>query len=514
MSKVAFDANALNRRYAFLDECPEALFPLVVTLPVGTIDERVIGVRSWHDALLAGHLPLQTCWPPAEIANPIRETIKSLGVLRFTKDQPALVEALMKDILSAFARHQDQFRAEVEGRVRELEALERQRLEAEESRRAKRKRQPPRAVSLDPESLILLQSQAEKDIAALIPSKDVALFDAWHERVVAWTSIADVFDDLGQMLGRGWDLAQEVLQHSGWLDVLRLRDLLEQLPQLRELIQTLGRFHFPEDGEPITETVFTPMCRLEEEFRQTRTPHIPAEMRGIQRSGEIARMLPTEASMLGHPQLRLLWHARRAERALMTYRVEGIEIERILVEREGMEEKHQKRPRPQRGPIISVIDTSGSMAGTRERVAKALILETLRTAHAEKRRCFVFSFSGTGNVVEHELALSPEGITKLLNFLCSSFGGGTDVGGVIEKVVPRLKQADWEKADVLVVSDGEWCAPPHVISSAREMRSQGVRFHGVLVGGNDKSAFDALCDPVHGFSEWASLDGDRGMAKR
>ena len=48
--------------------------------------------------------------------------------------------------------------------------------------------------------------------------------------------------------------------------------------------------------------------------------------------------------MLGHPRLRMLWHARRSERALLTYRVEGIEIERTTVERESREEIDGNRP--------------------------------------------------------------------------------------------------------------------------------------------------------------------------
>jgi len=38
----------------------------------------------------------------------------------------------------------------------------------------------------------------------------------------------------------------------------------------------------------------------------------------------ISRMLPSELVFLGHPQLKMLWHARRAEKALLTYRVEGV----------------------------------------------------------------------------------------------------------------------------------------------------------------------------------------------
>lgn len=87
-------------------------------------------------------------------------------------------------------------------------------------------------------------------------------------------ALPTVFDNLGQMLGRGWDLARGVLKQSGWLDVLRLRELLEKLPQLREIVQALGRLHLAEDGESIAEQVFVPMRRLEGEIRQVRTPHI------------------------------------------------------------------------------------------------------------------------------------------------------------------------------------------------------------------------------------------------
>lgn len=507
MRDTVFHAASLSQRYDFLDACPEHLFPLVVTLPLGTLAERVSGVNSWQESLLAGHLPPPTCWPSAEIGNPVRSALESLGILRFTKGQPELVDALMHDILVAFAEHQESFQSAVMTRLQELEMLERLRLEAEEQARAKRKKRQLRPVTLDQASLQRLRMRAEVEQAKLMAGIDTGLFDLWNERVRAWASIADVFDDLGKMLGRGWDLARGVLKQSGWLDVLRLRELLEKLPQLREIVQTLGRLHLAKDGESIAEQVFVPMRRLEEEIRQVRTPHIPAEVRGIERSGEIARMLPAEASMLGHPQLRLLWHARRAERALMTYRVEGIEIERTLVERDILQETEQKRSRPQRGPIISVIDTSGSMHGVPEKVAKALVLETLRTAHAEKRRCLVLTFSGTGDLTEHELELSPDGIGNLLNFLGFSFGGGTDVGGVMERVVSRLRQEEWQKADILLVSDGEWSAPDNVICSVKKARGDGVRFHGILIGNHGRKGFDDLCEPVHVFRDWLSVGG-------
>jgi uncharacterized protein with von Willebrand factor type A (vWA) domain len=257
----------------------------------------------------------------------------------------------------------------------------------------------------------------------------------------------------------------------------------------------------------VAERVLAPVRRLEEERLTVDAPHVPAETRGVERSGEIARMLPVEASMLGHSKLRLLWHARRAERALLTYRVAGVATESVWVERDSTEEVERRRPRPERGPILVVIDTSGSMHGMPEQVAKALVLEALRTAHAEKRRCCLFLFSGPGQVLEHELDLSPEGVGRLLAFLGLSFGGGSDELGVLVRVLERLRSERWKKADVLFVSDGEWPVPAEVVAAASQVREEGARLHGVQIGTRGQTGLHAICDPVHVFRDWAEAGG-------
>ena len=55
-------------------------------------------------------------------------------------------------------------------------------------------------------------------------------------------------------------------------------------------------------------------------------------MSGIERSGSISRMLPQEALFLGHPKLKMLWHAKRYEQVLLSYRVQGIEIEKTCAD--------------------------------------------------------------------------------------------------------------------------------------------------------------------------------------
>lgn len=503
-----FDAASLERGLAFLDDCPEQLLADIVTLPIGTLPERVTGIRRWRDAMLAGRLPPADTWPPDEIAGPARRALVDMGLVRFCKDQPELVDALLKDILRSFTHQSEHLRSEVSRLLHELEELERIRLSKEEESLADKEKRPLRQVRVDEATLHRLRERAAREAREKDWLSDAEILLAWSERARIWAEIFDVFGDLGEMMGRGWDMAAGVLRHTGWGDLLRLRQLVELLPQLREIVRSLGRLQVSENEPSVAEKIFLPTRRLEEERLEVRTPHVPAETRGVERSGEIARMLPVEASMLGHPTLRFLWHARRAERALLTYRVEGVETESVWVEREVMEEAEGRKPRPERGPILAVIDTSGSMNGLPERVAKAIVLEAVRTAHAEKRRCFLYAYSGPGQVLEHELSLSPEGLGRLLVFLSQSFGGGTDIGAMTT-VVERLRQTTWSKADVVLVTDGEWSAPQAVVSALHEAREKGTRFHGVQIGNRGKTGLHAICDPVHVFQDWAAAGGWR-----
>ena len=513
-----FDATALERSYTFLDQCPERFLDVAIALPFGSLPERIGGIRAWRDALLDGQLPPVDSWPPEEIAAPVRQALDGIGLARLCKDRPELVDDVLEDILAAFSRQNDAIREDVARRLRELEQLERaearkrEELERKAAQLAEkwgtgsgRRRSRPAAFGFDRDTIRHLREQAEREVAGRPRAADAELIEDWEELARAWAEIAGIFGDLGEMLGRGRDLTAGVLRHTGWRNLLRLRELVERLPEFREIVQTLGRLHVSETAESVAQRMFVPMRRLEEERTEAWTPLVVGETRGIERSGSIARMLPVEAAMLGHPQLRLLWHARRAERALLTYRVEGVEIERTLVEKQLSEEAEVRRPRQERGPILAVVDTSGSMHGLPEQVAKALVLEALRTAHAEKRRCRLYAFSGPCQTAEHELALSPEGMGQLLAFLGLSFGGGSDPTAVMDRVLVQLQENEWKKADVLFVSDGEWPAPPGLVAAARKAREAGTRFHGVQVGNQGCTGLHEICEPVHVFTDWTEI---------
>ena len=93
-------------------------------------------------------------------------------------------------------------------------------------------------------------------------------------------------------------------------------------------------------------------------------------------------------------QARLLFFAKLAEKALQSYERDGWgEFPTVI-----NPERREIRPTADRGPILLCVDTSGSMRGPRETVAKALALECMRAAREQERGCYVFAFAGPREV--------------------------------------------------------------------------------------------------------------------
>ncbi|HID99613.1 MAG TPA: VWA domain-containing protein [Thiotrichaceae bacterium] len=532
-----FEANSLERNYQFLDELPESLYPVVVTHTQGQLQLRVEGIMAWRKALLEGHLPhhKSTAWPNQPILGKILNVLGQLDIARFCQQQPELTDHLLLEVCEAVSQFEKIQSEQFNRHFEELKQLEEQRkkekirqhhLQKQSARKNKQKivkdfkeikalsidepsieqNMPSLSLNLDAETLEQLQKEAlrlaGKNAADLTSEQ---FLQNWQERARIWHELAEVFDELAGLLGRGWDLSQGVLASQGWLEMVRLRKLLEQIPQLKELVRTLGKMQISteEEAMPVMEQLFEPVKRLSEELKEIQSPLAPMETRGITRSDDISRMLPSELVFLGHPQLKMLWHARRAEKALLTYRVEGVLSEHILTENEVLESKPDKKERLERGPIIVCLDTSGSMQGTPERVAKALTLEAMRVAHQEKRACYLYAFSGPQQVIEHQLELTEHGLTEFMAFLIQSFHGGTDIQAPLEKAIAKRDTEDWKRADIMIVTDGEFSVPSNTVELINKAKEKDkLRVHGVLIGAWNSSAIEKLCNPVHRFSDW------------
>lgn len=550
-------SRAFDAAYGVLAQIPESLFEAVVAHPHGELFLRVQGVMQWRNAFLAGQLPdVGVVWPTKSAADGLRSVLAELGVVRFAQGDESLTDALLLSVLEAVREGHTIYLRSLEEQMRSLRALEEatrkkaasasvktlppasQQKGRQNQKTAKSLQSLGEIVSYGSTATPVLDSDGtSKKLGGMEGTHD-ALFDldarrqeaerlaqteankttreqlwaAWSERVRIWLQLEEVFGSLRDLLGLGWDLSRGILRSQGWLEIARLQKLLERLPTLRELVRVLGRMQSSQDQKQasISQTIWESISRRVEELREEKSPFVPAEARGIERSSSIARMLPSEAALLTHPTLKLLWHARRTEHTLLSYRLEGTEW--VSSAFDQTEEKAKEIPRLERGPIMVCLDTSGSMAGVPEHVAKALTLEVMRVAYQEKRACYLYAFSGPSDVVEHELSLSPKGLTQLLSFLSMSFHGGTDISLPTTRALGRLQEEGWRRADVLLISDGEFAVPTHIRENVRKAKDEsGLRVHGVLIGNAASAGMDALAEPVHRFTDWeAAIASRRG----
>jgi uncharacterized protein with von Willebrand factor type A (vWA) domain len=198
--------------------------------------------------------------------------------------------------------------------------------------------------------------------------------------------------------------------------------------------------------------------------------------------------------------------ARRAERMLLSYERAGW----VEDQPSRVTDRLELRPASEMGPIIVCLDTSASMMGPRETVAKSLTLECMRGAIRQQRKCIVYAFSGPENVMELELGMEPGSITNLLSFLTMSFSGGTDVDAPLALSLERLGREEWNMADILMVTDGEIPPPNEDILRKLDIAKEelGLSVHGLLVGQRVTEPMEQICSDgkINVFKNWGVVD--------
>lgn len=318
-----------------------------------------------------------------------------------------------------------------------------------------------------------------------------------------------IFDSLGDGLRfLRWDLTKGSLHRERWDKLLAIRDLLERIPAIKQMIERLGRRQVTEQSalaklEPVQ--VMREESALSFAEQAVQLPERAVETTGVQRGARVERMLPQEGVTLPHPILKWVWHARRVEHSLLTFDDEAKVMEPMPTPTPRMMQRTELRssPRPQRGPMIVVVDTSGSMFGAPEAVAKACVLQAMRVAHAHQRPCYVIGFGGPGELFTRELSLDSEGIEALLEFMAQSFGGGTDVAEPIEHALALIEREAWRMADCLIASDGEFGVTPEVLARLRAAKAAlDLRIEAVLIADRKTLGLSEIADEIYWLKDW------------
>ncbi len=171
------------------------------------------------------------------------------------------------------------------------------------------------------------------------------------------------------------------------------------------------------------------------------------EIVGIHLGRDIEHALPQELALLSDNEISILFDMKYIEGRLNCFDMEGLQLKETPVEEEILLEVDDKE---ENGPIIICVDTSGSMQGAPETIAKAITLFMTTRANEQKRNCFLINFS-TG--IETLDLSGGIGISKAIKFLQRSFCGGTDASPALDYALDLMEKEDYKKSDLLMISD-------------------------------------------------------------
>jgi uncharacterized protein with von Willebrand factor type A (vWA) domain len=455
--------------YDRLQNLPRTVWLPTLITAAGTREGRLIDAHAWLNALDAGEMP-DARWDFGEpdAVMPLRSVVGELKLSGLTQGVPVLAEQVLRTLLW----HLD--------RLNDLQ---------------------PRL----PRSAAIEQTVAE-------------FREAWRvERAGVEAQLA-LLRDLADGAELTWDQLQGRLRPREWQAARKAADRLAALPAIAELLVRIGRRQIQETGARTPPP--TPDDRSQRQPMKaeiTVIPGAPGELTGIRFGADLSRMLASEASLLQHPVGRRLWRARLAEARLLSHDSQAELIDHrpdpLATHHQGLSDRP---PAPlARGPIVLCLDTSGSMRGAPEQIAKAVALAAVRTARAHQRPCRLIAFGGQGELVEGDLT-GPGGLEALLDLMGQSFDGGTDVQTPIERAIALSHEAGWHGADVLIVSDGEFgCVPATLQSLQKAQEQSGLQVYGVLVGDRETLGLLEVCDEIHWVRDWRRhVDPDEASASR
>ena len=141
----------------------------------------------------------------------------------------------------------------------------------------------------------------------------------------------------------------------------------------------------------------------------------------------------------------------------------------------------------ERGPIIQVVDESGSVQGEELRVIKAFATATADAARKFGRATRAVSFSSEAR------RYNTDEVAGRAAFMSSNMGGGTSFDEALAAARAEFEEGELREADILLLTDGD--------STLRDpagflawKRANGVRLFVLLTTDGHKSALSAVAD--------------------
>ncbi len=270
--------------------------------------------------------------------------------------------------------------------------------------------------------------------------------------------------------GAGQDKADKLVTIlNGW--GLEPGDL-KQVQNLGERLNLAKKLMTPYHMEKLAEFIGR-MRSLARAKQRHKLDHARDEVHSVETGSDLDRVLPDELAALRHPLLKLDFDRKMVEDGLMQYELTGKE-------------------KAGRGPIVALIDRSGSMkdlAGgqSREDWAIGVALALADTATRQKRACCIAFFDAVAHPeVTFDFKPGEKSPAKLAAIASVAPYGGTDYQPALALALERIKGQTYKKADIMLVSDGCCDLPDDFLQDFNATKKRmDFGTYAVLIGTSD-----------------------------
>ena len=175
--------------------------------------------------------------------------------------------------------------------------------------------------------------------------------------------------------------------------------------------------------------------RLALSIKKQKIREAVSEVYTIKMNSDLKRALPSELVKVAVPELKPLFLMDLINGKILSYELKGKE-------------------RVGRGPVIVLIDNSGSMSGYKEVWSKAVALGIFAACFDEGRKFIGVHFSSRHDpLIEVEILPRTNKIPqRIYRFISTFIGGGTDFEKPLNRAVELM--GELPKADVILITDG------------------------------------------------------------
>lgn len=299
------------------------------------------------------------------------------------------------------------------------------------------------------------------------------IMEELYKRIEELKQLQNLLEPFTKELGRLFDMSKGNWQRANFDILKRYAEFLKRDKALQELAEMLGKMRQAEkefEEELFSNILINPEWKVEHASK--------SDLIGIHESDDLSSLLPSETALLSDNNLQTVFFKKFAEKKLQTFEYQS---KVLSYKEEEFLDKRQKEKEEAKGPFIICVDTSGSMHGIPETVAKTLCFAILKIAIRENRKCYLISFS-TG-IETLNLTDLKNSLEKIIEFLSMSFNGGTDASPAMQEALRQLESNDYKKADLLMISDFIMPAfdkkTQEKIKTAKDSKT---KFHSLVIG--------------------------------